>query len=576
MLCVAILMLALCPVACTRHSLVTYDLVTERLGTIPHHDETVCSGDGRHVAFRAERMVCVDGRNGPTYDEIRKRSLRVNADGSHVAYTARQSGKWVVVTDGQEGREYDAIGEGSPMLCPKGNRIAYTATKDGKWFAVIDGKEGPPYDHIGNEDRPGNEFVFSSDGKHIAYAARKGSEWLMVLDGEEGPRYGDLRKDTPVFSPDGTRFAYTAKRADKWRLVVDGQEGPAYQSVWDPVFSADWKHVAYTAERDNRAFVVRDGVEEPAAAYLYHSHFNKPVLSPDGNRLAYAIRTETGIAVVVDGKAGPWYDDVCQLRFSPDSQHIAYIGVMGRQPADRNYILVVDAEGGPRYEDMDWSMPMVFSPEGSRVACRAKKSGKWLVLVNGQEGPLYDEIRFEHPVFSPDGKRLAYAARNGKEWFMVVDGQEGPPYDEIGYDMPVFSPDGKHVAYGALKRLGSSDWAGVVVIDGQEGPEYHFFDLTPVFSADSRHLMYYAHRDSRLFEWDAGTFTRQVVVIDGQEGPGHGYIYGPAHPVQDGGVYEYLAEDTDILQRSILYRVRLVPKKTHDGHVLTGIWLSEE
>ncbi len=43
------------------------------------------------------------------------------------------------------------------------------------------------------------------------------------------------------------------------------------------------------------------------------------------------------------------------------------------------------------------------------------KNGKWMVVVNGNEGKLYDEVMlfpWLNP-FSPDGKKLAYIAENG-------------------------------------------------------------------------------------------------------------------------------------------------------------------
>ncbi len=79
----------------------------------------------------------------------------------------------------------------------------------------------------------------------------------------------------------------------------------------------------------------------------------------------------------------------------------------------------------------------------------AQKGQKWLVVIDGQEGPVYDEISQVGRIFSPDGKRVAYPAKKGRKWLVVMDGREESEYD--GIDQVVFSPDGKRVIYGAKR-----------------------------------------------------------------------------------------------------------------------------
>jgi len=74
-----------------------------------------------------------------------------------------------------------------------------------------------------------------------------------------------------------------------------------------------------------------------------------------------------------------------------------------------------------------------------------------LAVIDGHEGPDYDEIESPQFVFSPDGKHFAYKARRGRVWFIVVDGQKGSKYDDILTPEPAkltFDADGTLVYLG--------------------------------------------------------------------------------------------------------------------------------
>ena len=42
---------------------------------------------------------------------------------------------------------------------------------------------------------------------------------------------------------------------------------------------------------------------------------------------------------------------------------------------------------------------------------------------------------------------VAYVARRGEKFLVVVDGKEGPEYDRIRVSAPSFSPDSRRLAY---------------------------------------------------------------------------------------------------------------------------------
>ena len=147
----------------------------------------------------------------------------------------------------------------------------------------------------------------------------------------------------------------------------------------------------------------------------------------------------------------------------------------------------------------------LLSKDGCHVAMVVRRGGKEFVVVDGQPGPIYDDIR-DH-MFSPDCKRVAYKAKNGGKWLVVVDGQPGPEYDEI-WTKPIFSPDSSRMAYWAKKG-----GKGFVVVDGQQGPAYSSIHKGPIFSPDSKRVAYWAKKGEK---W--------LLVVDGQPGPEFDHI----------------------------------------------------
>jgi hypothetical protein len=49
-----------------------------------------------------------------------------------------------------------------------------------------------------------------------------------------------------------------------------------------------------------------------------------------------------------------------------------------------------------------------------------------LIVVDGKEGRIYDQVGA--PVFNPNSQRVAYTAQRRGKWVVVVDGHEGPDW----------------------------------------------------------------------------------------------------------------------------------------------------
>jgi hypothetical protein len=182
---------------------------------------------------------------------------------------------------------------------------------------------------------------------------------------------------------------------------------------------------------------------------------------------------------------------------SPDFRHAAFITTRGT----RQQAVIRDGIEEKAYDEVG---SIRFSPDSQRLAYQASHGGKGMVVMDGREGPPFDGLGEGNPVFSPDGKRTAYVGmrrKNPAGMFVVVDGKEGPAMDEL-IDSPVFSPDSRHVAYGAQRGMRK-----FVVLDGKEGPHFDLVALDPplTFSPDSQRLAYVA-----------SSLPQMVAVVDGK------------------------------------------------------------
>jgi hypothetical protein len=114
---------------------------------------------------------------------------------------------------------------------------------------------------------------------------------------------------------------------------------------------------------------------------------------------------------------------------------------------------------------------LVFSPDSQRLAYGCKRRGKWMVVLDGKEGPTFDGVGEDSLRFSPDSKRFMYAAGRAQLLFAVIDGIESRVPEEMLAPGPVFSPDSRHVAYAG--GPGGKNGRSWLVVDGQKSEPYN-------------------------------------------------------------------------------------------------------
>lgn len=169
-------------------------------------------------------------------------------------------------------------------------------------------------------------------------------------------------------------------------------------------FSPDGRRVAYVIERHIKEYLRLDGRK-----YLFKG------------RPCVGTRTKKS-RMVLDGVKGNWYDGIYDLTFSPDSRRLAFRAERGTK-----HLIVVDGKETNEYDRI--FSDLRFSPDGRRCTFSAERDNKRCVVVDAVEGPMHDWVSVAH--FSPDSQRAAYWSRCGDKFVLVVDGLGSESYDFV-------------------------------------------------------------------------------------------------------------------------------------------------
>jgi Tol biopolymer transport system component len=117
--------------------------------------------------------------------------------------------------------------------------------------------------------------------------------------------------------------------------------------------------------------------------------------------------------VVEDDKPGLAWDrvDPASVKFSPDSNHIAYAGrsnaAVGGQTTNS---AVEDDVAGPAFGNVG---AIQFSPDGKHLAYEAEQDGKSFVVIDGRQSQSFDAVAGESVCFTADGQLHFFADRDG-------------------------------------------------------------------------------------------------------------------------------------------------------------------
>jgi Tol biopolymer transport system component len=191
---------------------------------------------------------------------------------------------------------------------------------------------------------------------------------------------------------------------------------------------------------------------------------------------------------------------------------------------------------------------IIMSEDGNHLAIVAPKGSREIVLLDGVEGPVFDEIPAIFGwgnyaanggpiVWSPTGGRSAYVGRRAGDYIAVVDGKEAVTLstpatlqgmggtDPSGWSF-YFNHDGTHLAYASLAAPGS--W--VMVLDGVKSPSYHAIDFRQTALIGMRVI--YVVQPVTDLKWH--------LVVDGKVGPAYDTI-ASLKVTPDGAHYAFVA-----------------------------------
>jgi Tol biopolymer transport system component/imidazolonepropionase-like amidohydrolase len=430
---------------------------------------------------------------------------------------------------------------------------------------------------------------YSPDGEKIAFVSdRDGAEnvWIMDADGSNLEQVSDESEHllhNPAWSPDGdyiaARKGYVSQRSipagsiwmyhrggGKGVMLVDRLHGEQSQkNIAEPYFSPDGRYVyfsqdmtsgrvwQYNKDANEGIFAIRrldreTGEEEtvvsgPGGAV-------RPVLSPDGSKLAFVRRNPTELTsrlIVKDLESGIERTLFAELErdkqetsgdmgnfpgfsWTPDGESIVVwtggtfhrIGTDGsHEPIEVQ--VVAEKKVHPALQRTVEVSPDTFpvrmarwtqrSPDG-RYAVNQALGYLWLHdLERDRRRRLTDQD--EHwefyPRFSPDSSHVVYTTWHDEELGSVRiapvgRGRSRVISDEPGhYIEPGFSPDGDQVVFvrttgGYLKSPAWSERTGLYVADaGGDGMRrVHDTGGNPQFSADGERILFSQGSDSGL------------------------------------------------------------------------------
>lgn len=364
-----------------------------------------------------------------------------------------------------------------------------------KGFRVVhNGRAGKPYQLVG-------DLTISKDGTRVAYVAHINDKFKsIIVDGVGGALFTDI--GMPQFSPDGKHLVYTVTLNNEERIVIDNKVHHNYQVVQDMLISPDSRYIAFTATAPvsgQKQFIVSDLLLQDRK--VFESCGEEFVGSEDRSRIAVVCSEGRSRTIkILDFKSRlvvttlevPAAGSIVHKRFAADNRSFVYTtmtddyqrfvhyngrtekipkgdeimtGPLVLTEPERVGTIIGNAfdvrfhtafqKSGNTEKHYGYVSDFIASADGRHHAYVAIKAGgeeRMRIVIDGNEGPLYDKI--VSPVFAPDGRFLVFRARQGGKRFLVVSDLKGKVVRQHKeYSMvfqPVFSADGTSVAYGVV------------------------------------------------------------------------------------------------------------------------------
>jgi dipeptidyl aminopeptidase/acylaminoacyl peptidase len=322
----------------------------------------------------------------------------------------------------------------------------------------------------------------------------------------------DIRHPSnPVWSPNGRRIAYLWDRCDVVNLYVvdsDGKDAPRALTqlsdgkVTNPFWSADGSSL-YFVQSGKLWNVSVDG-GTPAEVWSPVGGTGGVTPSPDSTRIAAVVADRDGTHTLIVRTLATSTDQpiannkglIYSIRWSPDGQHLAYVGdgkiiphdvshaysgakLVYRDPEfvpGRLYVVPVAGgepialgSNGSRYEQISWAGNGRLAYERQsenfrdrRIVIADIRDGQEQVIHTDHEAQFWSLPEGEaggEPLPSPDGKLIAYISDTADDWdhLYVVAANGGDPIQITSGHTEAWRPAWSHDSHSLAFDTNDSD-----------------------------------------------------------------------------------------------------------------------
>lgn len=397
-------------------------------------------------------------------------------DGKMIAYhSLRLNGISVAPSLGGTPRRITEFGS-QPAWSPESRRIVFRSERTSTmavqevvptgmstiWMVSPYGGEPQPLTKRNEPEGRHSDPVFSPDGKQVLFVSHRSvtpgvALWEMDVATRQLRQFetGVAHCYSPHYTPDGTGIFYFGGSQPNdiglWALGIDKYSRTPtrkpqrlmqfdFVTPRDLAIGPETKRLAYTATTtSSHLWKWTPGGDDKALTAQSSDRMTFPVFSPDGRKLAYAVRNRGALADVwVSGADG---SNPVQITNSPGPDHMA------SWRRDSQTVLYGSLrEGKPELWEYTLSTGKERRVAGFRdrkVMARLSPDEKWLIYHSGPEGALNiwkmdlatgnetqltrDTESAGYPVWSADGKQVAFELfRNGDTHLAVVSSEGGP------------------------------------------------------------------------------------------------------------------------------------------------------
>jgi Tol biopolymer transport system component/imidazolonepropionase-like amidohydrolase len=532
--------------------------------------------DGRTIAIDLLGALWTLSRDGGRATRILDDGYDAHApawspDGRRIAFQAYRDSTWNIWTINRDGSGLQRHTSGpfddrEPHWSPDGQRLAFSSDRSGNYdiwtvtlatSAVQQLTSGPA-----NEGVP----AWSPDGREIAYVSdrpARGIYAIAVATKTERVVQSDTRTVSfPAWHPDSQRVAYAAFEGATSRLMSGGHNiaeagedvfpfRPQWASANELLYTADGK-IKVRPASGGAARVIEFAADvsftrptftptlraQPASGEHPVRGIMRPVISPDGSRIAFAALGDLWLAPSLAGdvKAERLTSDAfvdTDPAWSPDGTQLAFA-------SDRDGLMdlwVRDLKTGRERKLAAKAALPAWSPDGGRIAFLDPESQLQIVdVASGDVRKAHDRV-FEpgRPSWLPGGRAVVMGAlrpystryREGTNQILLVpidtSGKQASttggadrwfnplPHKSVGMREdfgPAWSPNGRQLAAIVDGHL------AVLPIDAGGTPQGTPRRLspelanTPSWTRDSRHLLYQHAEGLSVVEVSTGNARR--------------------------------------------------------------------